>query len=605
MHRSRPVVILASLAAAVGVTTAPSAAAAAPSAAASGASSSSLAVQFLGQRNVSAVAAIARSAPASSALARSPHDAAAFVDHDIRNAAARAAAVQLGNPTPLPVTTASQAQAIDGIDHTDSRLAYNGNAYNGEPPDGDICAGSTAEVEILNSALQFFDPLGNILTPPIANNQFMGLPPEKDRSVVPNTFPGPANSDINCTYDSTTGRFFLMTWGLDQDFTTGNFTGKQAYYIAVQATANPIGNYNLYKLPLEAPTQKVCDGFCEADYPQSTTDANSYILSYNRFIHGGNNFAGGRLVVLSKQQLLAGSQGPAVLINPGKIGGTLTGPYLGAQVVPGVPELTGAGGTHYFVSSLDPDGTGDTRIALVALTNTSAIDSANPMNIHVQTAVVSGVNAYAIPNKLSQKPGPRPLGTNLHTQVPGAPNEPLPQLDGGDDRVQPAKYANGQIWTLIDTKLANGNTGLLWLEIKPTRTASTLTGSVTNQGYLSVATNNLDYGDIAVSPDGSSALVVASMVGPTSFPSAVYLRFAPPAGPDRVHVYLAGPGPEDGFSCYDAFGPGATDRGCRWGDYSMANINPSGVFWFETEYTTARARLPLANWGTAIGSIHS
>ena len=76
----------------------------------------------------------------------------------------------------------------------------------------------------------------------------MGLPPEIDRSTF--TFPGPANSDINCTYDSTTGRFFLMTWGLDQDPVTGNLTGTQAYYIAAQATPNPLGAYNLSLLDL-------------------------------------------------------------------------------------------------------------------------------------------------------------------------------------------------------------------------------------------------------------------------------------------------------------------------------------------------------------------
>jgi hypothetical protein len=37
----------------------------------------------------------------------------------------------------------------------------------------------------------------------------------------------------------------------------------------------------------------------------------------------------------------------------------------------------------------------------------------------------------------------------------------------------------------------------------------------------------------------------------------------------------------------------------------MANISPSGVFWFETEYITPRARKLPANWGTAIGRLPS
>jgi hypothetical protein len=605
MTRPRIVILLASIAAAVSLAVVPQGTGASPAAssASSGASSTTLPIQYLGQSNVTALAKAARSASLSSATGRSARDAKVFAPHSIKSGNSRAAALALGNPTPLPIDTTGTAQAFDGIDHADSRLADNGNAFSGEPPDGDICAGHGAEVEILNSALQFFDPNGGILTPPIANNQFMGLPPEIDRSNF--TFPGPANSDINCLYDSSTGRFFLVTWGLDQDPVTGNLTGTQAYYIAAQATSNPLGAYNLFKLPLESPTQPDCAGFCEADYPQSTSDSNSYILTYNRFSHGGSDFRGGRIVVLSKSALLSGSLGPALLINPGPIGGSLTGAFLGAQVVAGSPELTANHGTHYLVASLDPTGNGDTNVGLVSLTNTAAINSANPNDVHTHTAVVSGVLPYVSPPKLTQKPGPRPLGTNLSAFVAGAPNEPLRQIDGGDDRTQPSKFAAGQIWTLIDTKLASGRAGLLWIAIQPTFAGGTVSGVVTHQGYLSVATNHLAYGDIAVTPNGSKALVVASLVGPTTYPSAVYTTFATTSQPSTLHQYLTGVRPEDGLSCYDAFGPGDSTRGCRWGDYSMANISPSGIFWFETEYITPRARTSVANWGTAIGRLPS
>jgi hypothetical protein len=570
-----------------------------------GSSSEMLPVQYLGQTDVAALAATARSAPMSSSDSE-PSRVGATFDRPIPSTAnAGAVPLKLGDPQPLPVSGHGSAQSFDGIDHTDSRLADNGNQLSGEPPDGDLCAGANAEVEILNDALQFFDPLGNVLTPPIANNQFMGIPPEIDRTPTGFTFPGPRNSDINCAYDSTTGRFFLMTWGLDQDLTGGFLTGTQAYYIAAQATPDPVGPYNLFKLPVEPPSQPECRGLCLADYPQSSTDANSYLLTYDRFDHDGNRFRGGRIVVLSKRALLAGHLGLAALINPGRLGGGLTAALLGAQVVPGSPELTSNNGTHYFVETLDLTGAGSTQVGLVALTNTAAINGNNPSAIHVQTAVVPGVLAYAFPPKLAQKPGPRPLGTNLSSLFPGAPNEPLRQLDGGADWAQPSKFANGQIWTLIDTKLANGNSGLVWLAIKPTLTPTAFSGTATHQGYLSVATNNLDYGDIAVTADGSTALIVASLVGPTSFPSAVYTTFSTVAQPAMLHMYLAGVRPEDGVSCYDAFIPGDSARGCRWGDYSMANISPSGVFWFETEYITPRARTRAANWGTAIGRLPS
>lgn len=605
MIRRRVLVLMGSIAVAGSLAVAPqitgaTTPAAAGSGSGSGSTSSLVNVQYMGQSNVTTLAASATQAPITSANRYAPGETRAFGPDSVRGISSQVTPA-LGNPAPLPVDSTSAAQAFDGIDHADNRLASNGNQFSGEPPDGDICAGQGVEVEILNSSLQFFNSSGGLLTPPIANNAFMGLPPEIDRSTF--TFPGPANSDINCAYDSTTSRFFLMTWGLDQDPVTGDFTGTQAYYIAVQATHDPLGAYNVYKLPLESPTQPDCAGFCEADYPQSSTDANSYFLTYNRFSQGGTVFRGGRIIALSKSQLIAGTLGQAVLINPGKIAGALTGPYMGAQVVPGSPELTANNGTHYFVTELDPTGAGDTNVGLAVLTNTSAINSSNPQNIHVHTAVVPGVLTYAVPPKLTQKSGPRPLGTNLSAFVPGAPNEPLAKLDGGDDRPQPTKFADGKIWTLIDTKLATGRSGLLWLAIQPTFASGSLSGVVTQQGYLGVATNNLDYGDIAVTPDGGTALVSATLVGPSSFPSAVYTSFSTSAQPTAMHVYLPGVRPEDGFSCYNAFGP--ADRGCRWGDYSMANISPSGIFWFEAEYITARARTALANWGTAIGKLPS
>ena len=77
-------------------------------------------------------------------------------------------------------------------------------------------------------------------------------------------------------------------------------------------------------------------------------------------------------------------------------------------------------------------------------------------------------------------------------------------------------------------------------------------------------------------------------------------RLVPDEGVDGLHIYRRGVAPEDGFTCYVAF-VGDNSRGCRWGDYSEANLGTDGNFYFETEYTTPRLRTQLANWGTAIG----
>ena len=186
------------------------------------------------------------------------------------------------------------------------------------------------------------------------------------------------------------------------------------------------------------------------------------------------------------------------------------------------------------------------------------------------------------------------------------PNEPLRKLDGGDDRPQPTKFANGQIWTLIDTKLANGRAGLLWLAIQPTFARVSLSGVVTHQGYLGVATNNLAYGDIAVTPDGAKALVVASLVGPASTRPRCTRRFATdgqPTGAARVPGRCPPRGrPQLLRRLRSRATPIAVVAGVttRWPTSARAACSGS------RPNTSRRARgLPLANWGTAIGKLPS
>ncbi len=571
-------------------------------AASSGGAASTDGLQLLGTTNVRVAAPRAAAHSGSPTVGRPE-----FAKHSTSDMKPLASALTItpGNPTPLPVVGKGAALAIDGLAHVDQRSASNGNQFSHEPSDGAICAGPTNEVEMVNSALQFFDTNGAVQTPPISLNEFWGLPPEIDRTTL--TYPGPGLGDIRCIFDTQSQRFFLLAWGLDVNPTTGALTGTQAYYVAAQATADPLGAYNLFKFGLEPPTQPGCSPICEADFPATSSDANTFVVTYDRFLANGT-FSGGRILVFSKSDLLAPRVGPVRKFNPGSVGGGPVGAIMGAQVPAGGTEATANGGTHYLVAALDPLNLGDNRAALFALTNTSAIDT-HPANVHLNVAVVPGVLPYALPPQITQKPGPRPLGTSLKTLL-GVPNEPINKLDGGGDSATPAKFAGGNVWTVIDTQVGSGSSarsGLLGLAITPHWTEAGLRGTVAVQGYAAVATNSLDYGDIAVTPDGTSGVVVASLAGPTVYPSAVYLTFSAATGaPTAVHEYLAGARPEDGFTCYTAFvgpGPGGSGRGCRWGDYSMANISPTGAFWFETEYITARARTVFADWGTAMGRL--
>jgi hypothetical protein len=329
------------------------------------------------------------------------------------------------------------ARGFDGISHADQRLAFGGNQFSKEPPDGAVCHGNGAAVELVNGGVQFFTGDGVLLTPTLAASEFYGLPPEIDRTTDPATFPGPFLGDPRCTFDVGSGRLFLIYWGTGQDPVTGEFTGENVFYIAVSATEDPLGAYHRYALEVSPPGSPGCVTACLADFPTAATDANSYVLSYNEFglTDTGFEFNVAKILVLSKAQLVAGTGGPVELREAPRIGGVPPFAIQGGIVPPGGAYETGGGGTLWMLSTLDFDETGAKRLGLLAITNTSAIDR-DPGAIAIRRAVVPGVLPHRPPPKARQRPGPRPLGESVGEPQPRRPHPAdqvrrRPPVDGG------------------------------------------------------------------------------------------------------------------------------------------------------------------------------
>jgi len=117
--------------------------------------------------------------------------------------------------------------------------------------------------------------------------------------------------------------------------------------------------------------------------------------------------------------------------------------------------------------------------------------------------------------------------------------------------------------------------------------------------YQNLEVTVQDQTDLALSTVGldkaGNGAMTFTLVGPTYYPSAAYIKFSTsgPSGP--IQVAAAGVAPEDGFSCYRAFGG---DGVCRWGDYSTA-VAADGAIFMATEYIPG-PRTDFANWGTFI-----
>jgi hypothetical protein len=498
----------------------------------------------------------------------------------------------------LPVHV-NGVQPYDGVNAADSRLARDGNQYTNVPPDGGICSGGKGvKVQTVNSAFGFFDAGQKILFPPIAQTSFFGLPPSIDRSTNPPTFPGPSVGDPKCAYDPGSGRMVLLTWGTGQDPDNGGFTGTNDYYIAVAKTHNVIGNYNLYDLSLDPPGSQDCDPACLSDHPTLSTDANTIVTTYNKYNAETGEFFGARIIALSKAAMIAGDVPNTVEFEGGELGGGLLYTLQGAQPPADGSYASGNNGTMWFLSALQfTPGQADDRVAVEALTNTAAIDS-DPGDLVYSAAVVPGTNRYDTPPVTPQKKGPFPLGKSV--------GEPLNYLDSGGDEMQPVWYAGGQIWGILDSRVGVGGTlrgGLLWMTVAPAGSPGNISGTVTHQQFLSVTTNSLLYGAIAVNGAGTAAIVAASWAGPTVYPSAVYGWL----DTHTWHVsslvaYAEGVRPVDDFDCYEAFNPDF-QRGCRFGDYNGATLNKaSSSFTLEAEWISPRPRVLFANWGTALAT---
>lgn len=68
-----------------------------------------------------------------------------------------------------------------------------------------------------------------------------------------------------------------------------------------------------------------------------------------------------------------------------------------------------------------------------------------------------------------------------------------------------------------------------------------------------------------------------------------------------VHVNRIGSAPEDGFTCYAAYGGNGQ---CRWGDYSAASSDGAGNIVMATEMIPDSPCNTVANWGTYISRLN-
>jgi hypothetical protein len=573
------------------------------------------------------------------------------------------------DPNAAPRVKASDVKAAGaeigvtfaGLNHRDNRLANNGNQFSSEPPDQALCVGPNAVLEGVNTVLRVYHKDGSPASPTISYNEFFGYPPAINRTT--GVF-GAFLTDPVCHFDPDSGRFFMAVLTLDQDPTSGDFTGKNRLDIAVSQTSDPTGQWNLYKLPVQddgtegtpnhgcdpdpaPPADETNPAACIGDFPHLGTDNSALFLTTNEYsffgdgTNGGSPYNGSQIYAFSKSQLIAGVASPSMV----SFEGPALGPFRSFTVWPAIAPMgqaaTGDGGTEFFLSSTLGDGseTGnfaptENRIGVWAITNTSSIDSATP-NLKLSNKLIKA-DTYSLPPKATQKDGPTPLRDCINDNTdffgpgvpcwalffdpPAPPHADLTNMDSSDTRMNQVIYSGGRLFGAIGTGVNVGGStraGVLWVNVEPKMKKGALKDAETKKsGYIAVKGNDLTYPALGVSSSGK-VVIAATLTGNDHYPSASYTVVSDEK--PTVKVISEGVGPDDGFTGYAAF-VGDPPRP-RWGDYGAISMD-GDTLWLASESieqsctldeyigdgsaigSCGGTRTALANWGTRVSSLN-
>ncbi|MGE5140660.1 MAG: hypothetical protein ACM3JD_14425, partial [Rudaea sp.] len=393
--------------------------------------------------------------------------------------------------------------------------------------------------------------------------------------------------------------------------------------IAVSKTANPTGQWNIYRVDVTndgTNTGGQNPGPYLGDYPHIGADANGFYVTTNAYPWCCNGFSGAQVYALSKKQLAAGAPSVTLvhfdtsgMVNaPSDSGSTQPGFTVWPAQSPGTNSFALAnGGTEYFLSSNAADeathpvaGFGgnytSSQLVVWTLSNTTSLNSASPaLNL---TNNLLSVNQYAIPPKQKQ-PG---SGTAPGTDVPqgycindtttvtiagtgcwrllfvGEPahNEVISTPDSNDTRMQQVIYANGKLWGALDTALnpdgGGQRAGIAYYILNPSANRMVL------QGYLGASGYDLTYPAIGVTASGRGVMAFTA-TGDSTYPSAGYAAIDAIAGVSTWDIVPGGEGKavDDGFTSYKSQ-VGNPPR-TRWGDYGYTAVDGNSV-WIASEY---------------------
>jgi hypothetical protein len=410
-----------------------------------------------------------------------------------------------------------------------------------EPPDTQVAAGPGAVLEAVNNSLSVWSKTGSLLL-------------VRDLNLF---FPVPASqgfTDPRVLYDTQSNRWLLSGWSLDFNSLNASET-----YLAVSATSDPTGKWNVYTVANNNSTSGVL-----TDQPMTGVCDDKVVMSWNNYNNLGKNFTETQTLVLQKSTLLAGSA----------LGMNDTDSFTNASEFRLVPaqSLSSTSTCWMTVNNADDALGGSSTsptLGVIAITGT--------------------------PNATNVVPTETPLPLTSPTSVPPEPRQPSAVTNdvGLDDRLVSAVWQNDMLWTSGTDTCAASDCLRLWKV-----DTSTASPSLVLDTDVSQPSTDLYYP--AVSLDSSGNLFVAySASSPALFPGAYAVTsLATSPGSFSAPVTIA-----KGQASYVGWKFSDNSNADRWGDYSAAAPDPSvpGNMWVAGEYAPSNAGSGF--WATGVAEI--
>jgi hypothetical protein len=461
---------------------------------------------------------------------------------------------------------------FDGVDAIDNSSA---SGFDLEPPDEGLGAGHGYVANFVNVTGAIYNMHGGRVQGPFYLNTFFGEPDAAN------------TSDPRVYFDSDTRRWFatMLVYGLNS---TNTAITESHIDIATSDSNDPTGSWHVYRVDASSLSHAGCP--CLGDYPILGVDTKNIYISTQEFTSDESSYNGAQLYILPKSELVAGNTS----VHLATFDNLEAGGSLGYRVQ--FANTLERGPAEFAMSTLDPNGSGDNRLVVWAVTHRGAVARGEMPSL--STRVISSEGYF------QQPVGKTPAG---YCEPCGEPTSGY--VDSGGDVMFETQYIDGALVGAFGTGVNvagddRPRDGIGWVQVAPHISHSMVSGAthVARQGYVATRGLDLRYPHLNRTRNGGMALAF-SLAGPQTYLSAATAVAPPRREFGKVRVIEAGVTSDDGFSGTNKYGCGG-DPDCtpvaRWGDYSNGQlIGNTNRIWLATQYIPNEGD-GYANWGNRI-----